>query len=57
MLYDTIIKHYDVEAHMKKQYETIVLKICLLREDIIRTSALDDPYDDDYQDPNIQFEE
>ena len=42
---------------MKKQYETIVLKICLLREDIIRTSALDDPYDDDYQDPNIQFEE
>ena len=48
-------KYYDVEAHMKKQYEEIVLNICILKEDVIRTSALSDPFDDGHQDPNIQF--
>jgi len=40
---------------MKKRYEKLVLSICILEEEIVRTSAFDDPYDDDYQDPNIQF--
>jgi hypothetical protein len=38
---------------MKKQYEEIVLNICILKEDVIRTSALSDPFDDEYRDPNI----
>lgn len=46
-------KYYDVEAHMKKQYEEIVLNICILKADIVRTSAERDPFDDEYQDPNI----
>lgn len=53
--YDSIIKYYDVEAHMKKQYEDLMLKICIMQEDIVRTSVVDDPFDDDYQDSNIQF--
>lgn len=40
---------------MKKQYEQFVLKICMLEENIVRTSTIDDPYNDEYKDPNIQF--
>lgn len=40
---------------MKKQYEDLMLKICIMQEDIVRTSVVDDPFDDDYQDSNIQF--
>lgn len=40
---------------MKKQYEQFELKICMLEEDIVRTSTINDPYDDGYSDPNIQF--
>ncbi len=40
---------------MKKQYEEIVLNICIFQEDIVRTSTIDDPFDDDYQDPNLDF--
>ena len=57
MLYDTSMKYYDVEVRMKKQYEKIALDIYILPEEIVRTSAIDDPYNDDYRDPNIQFEE
>ena len=53
VLYDGIIKYYDVEAHMKKSYEEMVLNICILEEEIVRTSTLDDPFNDDYKDPNI----
>jgi len=56
MLYDTSMKYYDVEVRMKKQYEKIALDIYILPEEIVRTSAIDDPYNDDYRDPNIQFE-
>ena len=38
---------------MKKQYEEMVLAVCVLKEDIVRTSANRDPFDDEYQDPNI----
>ena len=40
---------------MKKPYEDIVLNICVFNEEIVRTSTLDDPYDDGYQDPNLDF--
>lgn len=57
LLYDGIMKYYNAEVRMKKQYEKIVLNICVLHEEIVRTSTIDDPYNDDYRDPNIQFEE
>ena len=38
---------------MKKQYEEMLLVVCFLKEDIVRTSAACDPFDDEYQDPNI----
>ena len=38
---------------MKKQYDEMVLSIYFLKEDIVRTSAIRDPFDDEYQDPNI----
>lgn len=56
MLYDTSMKYYDAEVRMKKQYEKIALDIYILPEEIVRTSTIDDPYNDDYRDPNIQFE-
>jgi len=56
MLYDTSMEYYDAEVRMKKQYEKIALDIYILPEEIVRTSAIDDPYNDDYRDPNIQFE-
>ena len=40
---------------MKKQYEKILLNVCVLEEDIVRTSTLDDPFDDGYKDPNIDL--
>ena len=40
---------------MKKQFEELELKICIMQTDVVRTSAVDDPYNDDYQDPNLQF--
>lgn len=55
--YDGIMKYYNAEVRMKKQYEKIELNICILHEEIVRTSTIDDPYNDDYRDPNIQFEE
>ena len=56
MLYDTSMEYYDAEVRMKKQYEKIALDIYILPEEIVRTSTIDDPYNDDYRDPNIQFE-
>lgn len=38
---------------MKKQYEEMLLTVCFLKADIVRTSAERDPFDDEYQDPNI----
>ena len=38
---------------MKKQYEEILLIVYFLKEDSVRTSAARDPFDDEYQDPNI----
>ncbi len=40
---------------MKKQYEELILNICMMQTDVVRTSAIDDPFDDDYQDSNLQF--
>ena len=53
MLYDISMKYYDAEVRMKKQYEEMLLIVCFLKEDIVRTSADRDPFDDEYQDPNI----
>ena len=38
---------------MKKQYEEMLLTVCFLKADIVRMSAERDPFDDEYQDPNI----
>lgn len=40
---------------MKKQYEELIVRICVWQEEIIRTSTIGDPFDDDYQDPNLDF--
>lgn len=40
---------------MKKQYEELILKIYIMQTDVVRTSVIDDPFDDDYQDSNLQF--
>lgn len=42
---------------MKKQYEEMLLTVWFLKADIVRTSAGRDPYEDEYQDPNISFQE
>ena len=55
MLYDTSMKYYDAEVRMKKQYEKILIQILFLDDDIVRTSSLDDPFDDSYQDPNLDY--
>ena len=38
---------------MEKRYEEPLLTILLLEEEIVRTSTGKDPFDDDYQDPNL----
>ena len=40
---------------MKKQYDKILIQIFFLDEDIVRTSSLDDPFDDSYKDPNLDY--
>ena len=55
MLYDTNMKYYDAEVRMKKQYEKILIQILFLDDDIVRTSSLDDPFDDSYKDPNLDY--
>lgn len=40
---------------MKRQYEELLMEIISIQEDVIRTSTGKDPFDDDYQDPNLNF--
>ncbi len=40
---------------MNKTYEKLNIVIRFLEEEIVRTSMVDDAYDDDYRDPNIDF--
>lgn len=40
---------------MNKQYETIQITILYMQDEIVRMSMGSDAFDDDYQDPNINF--
>jgi len=40
---------------MKRQYEELLMEIISIQEDTIRTSMGSDPFDDSYQDPNLNF--
>ena len=40
---------------MKRQYEEWLMEIISIQDDVIRTSTGGDPFDDDYQDPNLNF--
>ena len=40
---------------MKRQYEELLIEIISIQDDVIRTSTGGDPFDDSYQDPNLNF--
>lgn len=40
---------------MKRQYEELLMELISIQEDVIRTSTGNDPFDDSYQDPNLNF--
>lgn len=40
---------------MKRQYEEWLMEIISIQGDVIRMSTGDDPFDDSYQDPNLNF--
>ncbi len=40
---------------MSKDYEKPRITVLFLQDEIVRTSMVNDEYDDGYQDPNIQF--
>ena len=40
---------------MKNSYEELVVSVLVLKDEFVRASAEKDPFDDDYQDPNLGF--
>ena len=40
---------------MKKQYEELQLTVFVLEQEIVRTSTSEDPFNDGYKDPNLNF--
>ena len=40
---------------MKRQYAELLMEIISIQKDVIRMSAESDPFDDSYQDPNLNF--
>ena len=40
---------------MKKQYEELELTVFVLEQEIVRTSAGADPFNDGYEDSNLNF--
>ena len=40
---------------MKRQYEEWLMEIISIQDDVIRTSTGGDPFDDSYQDPNLNL--
>ena len=40
---------------MDKIYKELQIEIINLQSDVIRTSAFSDPFDDGYNDPNLDF--
>ena len=40
---------------MKKQYEEFELTVFVLEQEIVRTSTGGDPFNDGYEDPNLNF--
>ena len=40
---------------MKKQYKELELTVFVLEQEIVRTSASGDPFNDGYEDPNLNF--
>ena len=42
---------------MKNNYEELILTVLTMNNEIVRTSAEKDPFEDEYQDPNLGFKE
>ena len=40
---------------MKNNYEELVVMVLVFKDELVRVSAERDPFDDDYQDPNLNF--
>ena len=50
-----VLANLDISSYFNKLHERKEPCFCVFNEDIVRTSTLDDPYDDGYQDPNLDF--